>query len=244
VQCLLREAFLFTLIGNIAFPQVSPEKETALGQRLAAQIDSKNQVITEGEVTGFLDRVLKRLSAGGALRLPLKLKVVDDSEPIASALPGGYLVLSSGAILGADNESELAGLLSHAMGHVQSGQALKQLAPPAIALVFIGGPWGSCWRNGFTPPGGLRARADILEAQADMLGLGYLVNAGYDPQALVIVFGRSKATFGPDEEVRVKALALAQATENKVLNTSAFDDIKSRLAPRLSLPRSPPTLNK
>ena len=161
------------------------EKETAIGQRLAAEIDSKNQVVTDPEVTGLLDRVLKRLSASEALRLPLKLKVVYNSERIASAFPGGYLVLSLGAILGADNESELAGLLSHAMGHVQSGQVLKQAAPTAIPLVFIGGPWGSCWRNGlFTPPDSLRDRADILEVQADMLTLGYLINADYDAQAL------------------------------------------------------------
>src|SRR5690349_2430080 len=100
-----RDAILLALLANIAFSHVSAEKEIAIGQSLAAEIDSKNQVVTDPEVTGLLDRVLKRLSASEALRLPLKLKVVYNSEPIASALPGGYLVLSLGAILGTDNES-------------------------------------------------------------------------------------------------------------------------------------------
>ena len=240
----LRDGLIVVLLGNIALSQVSTEKEIALGQIQAAEIASRSRVITDEELTGFLERVLKRLCLGEALRLPLKLKLIDNSDLIASALPGGYLVLSLGAILGSDDESELAGLLSHAMGHVQSGQPLKQIAAP-LPLVFIGGPWGSCWRNGLsTLPVGLSARAEILEAQADMLGLGYLVNAGYDPQALVTVLRRWNAKLGPDEGIGVKAMELERSMENTIVNTSAFDDIKARLAPRLSPQHHPPTLNK
>jgi hypothetical protein len=131
------------------------------------------------------------------------------------------------------------------MGHVQSGQALKQLAPATTAHVFIGGPWGSCLRYGFlTLPADTLAQADLLEVQADMLGLGYLVNAGYDPQSLVSVFEHWRGRFRPDEQVRAKALALSRFAGDTVLNTSAFDVIRSRLATRISPPRRPPTLNK
>ena len=49
------------------------------------------------------------------------LEVIDNSDLIASAFPGGLLVVSSGAILRAESEAELAALVAHAMGHVQAG---------------------------------------------------------------------------------------------------------------------------
>jgi len=211
----LRDIVLYMLFAGAAFPQVSTEKEMLLGQQLAAEIDSEQTMITDAEVTGFVDRVLKTLSRNESLRLPLKLRIIDNSELVASALPGGFLVLSSGAILRADTEAELAGLLSHAMGHVQTGQFTRptKAIGASVPLVFVGGRWGSCVRSAdgtgqVLMPVGLFAQSDLRESQADMLGLGYLTNAGYEPEALVSVFEQWRGKSGPGEEVRAKAAAL------------------------------------
>jgi predicted Zn-dependent protease len=93
-------------------------------------------------------------------------------------------------------------------------------------------------------PVGLFAQSDLRESQADMLGLGYMTNAGYDPQALVSVFEHWRGKFGPGEEVRARALALSSVSVTSVLNTSTFDEIKTRLAPRPASSRRLPTLYK
>jgi predicted Zn-dependent protease len=84
-------------------------------------------------------------------------------------------------------------------------------------------------------------QSDLFESQADLLALGYMTNAGYDPQALVTVFDRWAGKFGPDEEVKSRAIALSRIAATTVLNTSAFDEMKARLAPP---PRRVPTLYK
>ena len=245
----LREIVLTALFAGAAYAQVPREQEMMLGQRMAAEIDSTQRMITDGDVIGVVERVLRTLSRNESLRLPLKLRVFDNPELVASALPGGILVLSSGAILSADSEAELAGLLSHAMGHVQAGQyAMPIKSTVGIPLVFIGGKWGSCVRSAagagrVLMPAALLAQSNLLESQADMLGLGYMTNAGYDTQALVSVFDRWRGKSGPDEEVKSKVLALTNVAASTILNTSAFDQIKARLAPPPS-PRQVPTLYK
>lgn len=228
---------LFTLVAGAAWGQVSTQKEILLGQHMAAEIQSQHQMVADAEVTAFVQRVLGTLSKNESLRLPIKLSIVDRSELIASALPGGQLVLSSGAMLRADNEAELAGLLSHALGHVQAGQFYRANGSlGTIPLVFIGGRWGMCTRTsddagGMLLPIGMREQSGLFESQADMLGLGYMINAGYDPQALVSVFDHWTGKFRMGEDVKTKALAMRNVTASTVLNTSDFDRIKARLAP-------------
>jgi predicted Zn-dependent protease len=228
---------LFTLVAGAAWGQVSTQKEILLGQHMAAEIQSQHRMVADAEVTAFVQRVLGTLSKNESLRLPIKLSIVDRSELIASALPGGQLVLSSGAMLRADNEAELAGLLSHALGHVQAGQFYRANGSlGTIPLVFIGGRWGMCTRTsddagGMLLPIGMREQSGLFESQADMLGLGYMINAGYDPQALVSVFDHWTGKFRMGEDVKTKALAMRNVTASTVLNTSDFDRIKARLAP-------------
>lgn len=229
---------VFALVAGHGYAQVP--KEIALGRQITAEFDARHNMVTDAQVIDFVQSVLKNLSRDEFLRLPLTLRVVEDSEAVASALPGGTVLLSSGAILQAENEAELAALLSHAMGHVQAGQSSRSNpSTTGIPVIFMGGPWGYCVRarNGRRS---MLAQTDLFETQADFLGLGYLTHAGYDPQALVSVFAHGE--FSPREEVKSMAVALTNAST--VLNTSAFDEIRRRL----TLPPTPrpavPTLYK
>lgn len=227
--------FLSAVLVGAVSAQIPPDKELALGQHMADGIESQHSSVTDEEMIAFVERVLKNLSSGESLRLPLKLKLIDNSDLVA-ALPGGFLILGLGAIVRADSEAELAGLLAHAMGHVQAGKFQTRSPGVSVPLIFLG-----CLRSnggmGMVP----RANApefELFESQADLLGLGYLVNAGYDPLAMVTVFDRWAGKYPPDEEVRSKAAALSRAASSYILNTSEFDRIKSRLKP----PRRVPSL--
>src|ERR1700724_1556528 len=97
------EIFLSAVLICAVYSQTSPEKEIALGQHMAAEIESNHRAIADAEVIGYADSVLNNLSRNESLRLPLKVRVIDNSDLIA-ALPGGFLILSSGAILRAESE--------------------------------------------------------------------------------------------------------------------------------------------
>jgi predicted Zn-dependent protease len=109
----LANFILLVLITGSLSAQISTDKEIALGKGLAAEIQSHGRMLTDTDVAAYVNRILKTVSRD--LGLLFNLTLVDSSQPIASALPGGFLVLSSAAILRADSEAELVGLLSHAI---------------------------------------------------------------------------------------------------------------------------------
>src|SRR5579872_3988325 len=181
MKCVTRAMAVFALVAVHGHAQ--PSKEIALGRRITAEFDSTHNMIADVQIIHFVESVLKNLSRDEFLRLPLTLRIVDDSAVISSALPGGTVLLSSGAIIGAENEAELAALLSHAMGHVQAGQSSRSTSTTiGTPLILMGGPWGYCAR-GHSGYSSIVAQTNLFEAQADLLGLGYLTHAGYDPQA-------------------------------------------------------------
>src|SRR5262249_22552781 len=160
--------------------------------------------VADADVIGFVNRILANLFREEALRLPPTLRVIDSPELVASALPGGHLVLSSGAIRMARTEADWAGLLAHAIGHIQSRQYGRLgNSPNAMSLIIGVGKWGTCIRSNGRPdaapmPARLIAQSDLREFQADVLGLGYMANAGYDPEALFSVSERWSSKHRPD----------------------------------------------
>ena len=73
-------------------------------------------------------------------QVPFTIKVIDTDDVNAFALPGGFFYVDSGLILAADNEAELAGVMSHEIAHVAAchlarentrGQLLQLASIPA-----------------------------------------------------------------------------------------------------------------
>jgi predicted Zn-dependent protease len=245
----MRYLLILASMSGSAFAQMSIEKEVSLGRQMILEMESHQRMIDDTQVLAFADRLVKKLSSGESLRVPLELKVIDNPEiTVASALPGGVLLISSGAVLRSESEAEFAALLAHAIGHSQTGlkNAPARLSGNAVPLIFLGGPWGSCDRS----PDGTRlilpiawlAQASLAEVQADMLALGYLVNAGYDPHAMISVFEHWSGKLLPGEELKVKSDSLARTATLTVVDTSAFEQMKARLTPAAVSRRRPPTL--
>lgn len=198
-----RSFLLLALATAAAFAQYQTEKETGMGNALAANLDSRVKPLADPEATALAERVLRVVSYGQALRVPVRLKILDTTEPVASALPGGFLLLSSGAIVRANTEAELAALIAHALAHMQP--------EPAGAVRFFG-PWGECWRSGTEAlaPRAVLGEARGSEAQADTLAMDYLAQSHYDVSALTAVYERWGTRFPPDETVKARAGSLAQ----------------------------------
>jgi predicted Zn-dependent protease len=75
-----RSFALVVFAASLSSAQLTTEKELSLGRHMAAEIDSKYAAIGDTEVTGYVDRVLQRLSQNEALRLPLSLRIIHHSE--------------------------------------------------------------------------------------------------------------------------------------------------------------------
>ena len=238
------------------FPNwISLEKEVTLGAQLAAEFEQTARLIEDPVIAQYIDRVGQNVVKHSDAKVPFHIKVVDTDEVNAFAFPGGYFYVNKGVILAAENEAELAGVMAHEISHVTARHATARLSKAqylqlfAIPALFVGGYWA---QMGIQNALGLGINLELLgitresEKEADQLGIQYLWNTGYDPNAFITFFekmqqeekakpGRLAGWFRthPSTEDRI-VLALDEQRylpekENYIINTSEFDRVKARL---------------
>jgi predicted Zn-dependent protease len=174
----------------------SLQKEVALGQQLAAQVDRQGKFVDDPVVTEYINRVGQNLVLHSDAKVPFTIKVLDSDDVNAFALPGGFLYINKGLILAADNESELAGPMAHEIGHVAARHGVEQATKGTVAqfmfipLIFMTGGLGAIAYNAaqIAVPLTFLKFTRGMEAEADMLGAEYAWAAGYDPNSMISFF--------------------------------------------------------
>ncbi|HTC32378.1 MAG TPA: M48 family metallopeptidase [Bryobacteraceae bacterium] len=239
--------------GKVNF--YSLEKEIALGKQLASEVERQAKIVNDPVIAEYVNRVGQNLVRNSDAKVPFTIKVIDSEEVNAFALPGGFFFVNSGLILKADNEAELAGVMSHEIAHVAARHGTRQATRGEIAqlgmipLIFVGGwtGYGIYQAASVLVPVGFLKFSRAFESEADMLGLEYMYKAGYDPTAFVDFFekietlekrkpGTMAKVFSthPMTDDRIRAAQaniqnLLKAKPEYVLTTSEFNDVKGRL---------------
>ncbi len=241
---------IFGLFPNF----VSFDKEIQIGSQFAAEFEQTAKMYDDPVVSEYVDRIGQNIVRHSDARVPFHIKVVDTDEVNAFALPGGYFYVNKGLILSAENESELAGVMAHEISHVTARHATERLSKAqimqfaSIPVLFMGGWIGMAAQNGM----GLGINLSLLgitresEREADQLGIQYMWNTGYDPNAYVSFFEKLMAnekkkpgTFAgwfrthPSTEDRIVAALDEQRflpeKDDYMVDTSEFQRIKSRI---------------
>jgi beta-barrel assembly-enhancing protease len=234
----------------------SVEQEIGIGREYSKEIEARTQLLTDPVVTEYVNRIGQTLVRNSDAKVPFTIKVIDSDEINAFALPGGFLYVTSGLILAAQEEAELAGVMAHEVAHVAAHHATRQMTHSqmftlaSIPLIFVGGGLGIAVREaaGLAMPLTLTKFSRSFEAEADYLGVEYLYQAGYDPQAFISFFERIQALEKQKPGVMAKMFSdhpqtadrlrktqseivkILPPRETYVISTSDFDDTKSRLA--------------
>src|SRR5918912_4189905 len=234
----------------------SLEKEIALGKQLAQEVEHQAKIVDDPVIAEYVNRVGQNLVRNSDAKVPFTIKVIDSEEVNAFALPGGFFFVNSGLILKAESEAELAGVMAHEIAHVAARHGTRQATKGELAnimsipLIFMGGWAGYAIRQGagLAIPMGFLTFSRAMEREADYLGLQYLYKSGYDPTAFVDFFeklqsmekrkpGSLAKVFAthPMNDDRIKAAqneiqSILAPKPEYVVNTSEFNDVKSRLA--------------
>ncbi len=182
---------------------ISKAQQEQLGQKAMAQVYQQMPVLPDSSpVTQYVQQLGRRLVSviPQQYSWPYQFHVIQQKEINAFALPGGPIFINVGTITAADNEAELAGVISHEMSHVYMQHSVKQMkkdqGPNILAGLgqilgsMIGGIGGAVASIGGQMVGGMLSmkysRAD--EAQADAVGAIIMYKAGYDPHYLAKFF--------------------------------------------------------
>ena len=186
------------LTGEKQRVAMTPEQEIALGYKSAPQMAAQMGGLSQNEkARALVHQVGEKLVAGSfAAKSPYKFSfhVLADQRTVnAFALPGGPIFITEGLLRLLKSEAELAGVLGHEIAHVIARHSSERLAKQQLtqgllgALVVGSGDYttaqigqvvGSMINMSY-------GREDELES--DRYGVRIMLEAGYDPRAMIRV---------------------------------------------------------
>ena len=167
----------------------APQMAREMGGVLDPSTDPQARAVSE-----MGRRLVERTEAGKSPYADnFNFYLLADPETInAFALPGGQIFITRGLFSRLENESELAGVLGHEVGHVINRHSAEQMAKGQLGQMLAGAvAVGADDGAG----GGQRAamvnqmmqlkygRGD--ESESDSYGMKIMTDAGYDPNGLL-----------------------------------------------------------
>src|SRR5579872_2034672 len=103
----------------------SIDSQVNMGRQYAQQVESSVKLIKDPVIGEYINRVGQNLVLNSDAKVPFTIKVIDTDEVNAFALPGGFFYVNKGLILAADNESEIACVMAHEIGHVAARHQME-----------------------------------------------------------------------------------------------------------------------
>ena len=184
------------------------DQEVQVGQQASAQTNKQYPVLPDSSpVTQYIQQLGRKLAqyAPGE-RWPYQFHVVNEKEINAFALPGGPLYVNVGTIQAADNEAQLAGVMSHELSHIVQRHATRaatkqykaQVGLGILGAILGGSAGGQLAGAGISFVAGsyFLKNSRQSEKEADLLGTDIMYDAGYDPIQLPNFFQKIEAEAG------------------------------------------------
>ena len=204
------QAFDLPALGEAGSEELPPALERKIGEQIMVQIRRDPEYLADPESTEYLNQLGYQLvSASAARSQDFSFFLVRDPMLNAFALPGGFIGVHSGLIIAAQNESELAGVLAHEIGHVSQRHIARMLGQQkdsmaiqigALLLAILAARAGGSSSGDLAQAAIFGGQAAALQQQlnfsreaereADRVGFTTLVNAGFDGHGLEQFFGR------------------------------------------------------
>jgi len=191
--------------GRVQNINMTSKQEIAIGLQNAPQMAQQHGGLYPDErMQALVDAVGQKLVNNSIAReTPYQYDfhlLADDQTINAFALPGGQCFITY-ALFSQLNESQLAGVLGHEIGHVVGRHSAERIAESSFWQTLatagsvggdLGGLVGGIGQQKLLTNG----RGDELES--DDLGVLFMIQAGYDPYEMIKVMQILKAAGGPN----------------------------------------------
>lgn len=98
---------------------LSLEEEQGMGRTVAAKLVANYHIYKNDELMRYVNMVGDTVAAQSERQdITYHFAILDSDDINALSAPGGYIFITRGALALCDDESELAGVLAHEVGHV------------------------------------------------------------------------------------------------------------------------------
>lgn len=176
------------------------EEEKKMGRKILLEMEKRVEWVRDLTLQSYIDRIGSFLaSQAGPTPFEFRFYLVKGIDPNAYAIPGGHIVLTTGLLVSAESEQELAGVMSHEIAHVmgrhvaQLIERSKKLTIASMAAIIAGALLGGGGKTSEAVAATAMAATEALalkytremEVEADQNGLQYAIRAGYDPNGLI-----------------------------------------------------------
>jgi beta-barrel assembly-enhancing protease len=229
-------------IGTLAWPIAGSPCDEQGAEAIVRRVQEEWPVRASGDPTAaYVQRLGMRLArsappARGQIPRRWWFHVIRDRSVYAFAVGDGHVFVTDGAILFARDESELAAVLGHEMGHELAGHLCAGPAPTLweqLLNVFGSGPRENNGTRYATVGSLTQVIEPAKEREADRVALRLLSNAGFDPHAMLSVARHLPDADGAGhlaDRQRVSALQQLLAQVPRVTVKSSQEFLRARAA--------------
>ncbi len=184
------------ITGETQHVSISPDQEIALGlHSLPSMIEQYGGLHPDPEAQKFVKSIGNRIVQNSdALQTPYQydFHLLNDPNVInAFALPGGQVFITLALFNKLETEDQLAGIFGHEVGHVVARHGAERIAKQELtegltgAAVVASGDYNTAQAAQMIANVVNMSYGRDQELQSDDLGVRFMMQAGYDPEALI-----------------------------------------------------------
>lgn len=202
------------LSSCVVLPETGQKKfiVTSVGQEMQMGEDGYKEVISKSKLANkspdfpVLQRVGSRIAkATGNTDFKWEYNLIESKELNAWCMPGGKIAVYTAILPIMKTEAGMAAVLGHEVAHAtlrHAGQAMTQQYGTQLGIEILGGTIFSnpAYHNTAMAVMGAGSSVGILlpfsrdhETEADLVGLRYMAEAGYDPREALTFWERFAA---------------------------------------------------
>lgn len=226
--------------------------EARVGRAVAARLAKRYGLLQDDGLVRYVTLVGRSAAAFSSRpELPFHFGILRSTEVNAFACPGGYILVTAGALLLMEDEAELAGVLSHEIAHVSLQHSGKFRGPTGwldFITAVLSGPAGNVLNAAVKNASDeiekvliQKGRQKEFELEADRAGLVLAATAGYDARAVERYLRKVDSARGngvllathPAIAERIRAISefhAGQLADGGATNPGRFQEFKKRLS--------------
>jgi predicted Zn-dependent protease len=175
--------------------------ERAIGESVSLVLTNQYGVTNNEQLSKYVVLVGQTIaSRTPRADQPWVFGVLDTDKVNAFSGPGGYVWITRGAIMKMQDESELAGVLAHEVGHIIKHHGLDAAKQAGLTDAFVTGVGSVNGANQLndttdklTDLIGKQVFTEPQEFEADLESVKYTAAAGYDPNGFLRFLQRIRA---------------------------------------------------